>query len=373
MSLKRALVESLVRAASLAAPAQKEAPASPESIFVLRNNDLGDLLVVTPLFEALKRRFPEAKIVAGVGKWNFPLLENNPHVDELLPVNAPWHNQSCCRFRHNSPRGLLDSLSYVFTSPEMEALRARRFAVGIDVLGSPEGSLLLMRAGIPHRLGVKGYAGGHSAAQQTLEASPMHVGRFALGFAELLGATELPDPRPQLFLTHAEEEKAEAFWKGAGPADARRIVIGPGGGFVEKCWPLEHYKEIARLLAGEGGNIVAVVGGPKDREAGAQLAAAAPCVHDRTGSSLRETFALVARADLVLCNSSMLMHAAAAFGKPAAVLLGAMYPSAARHAAQWGHGALCHVWGREEGGRTEIYSPGEVLEGIQNLGREKTR
>ncbi len=35
-------------------------PASPRSIFVLRNNDLGDLLVVTPLFEALRRRIPEA-------------------------------------------------------------------------------------------------------------------------------------------------------------------------------------------------------------------------------------------------------------------------------------------------------------------------
>jgi ADP-heptose:LPS heptosyltransferase len=35
-------------------------------IFVLRNNDIGDLLVLTPLIEALKRTFRNAEILTGV-------------------------------------------------------------------------------------------------------------------------------------------------------------------------------------------------------------------------------------------------------------------------------------------------------------------
>ncbi len=66
---------------------------SPKSIFVLRNNDIGDLLAVTPLFEALRRRFPAARLTAGVGDWNRDVLANNPYVTDVLPVNAPWNNK----------------------------------------------------------------------------------------------------------------------------------------------------------------------------------------------------------------------------------------------------------------------------------------
>jgi len=45
---------------------------------------LADLLVSTPLFEALRTRFPAARIVAGIGDWNRPILQNNPYVTEVL-------------------------------------------------------------------------------------------------------------------------------------------------------------------------------------------------------------------------------------------------------------------------------------------------
>src|SRR4051794_11857110 len=92
MGWKRNAFEFLPRVCSAFAPRAAKPPASPRSIFVLRNNDLGDVLVITPLFEALRRRFPRARIVAGVGDWAAPILEGNPNVDEMMSVNAPWHN-----------------------------------------------------------------------------------------------------------------------------------------------------------------------------------------------------------------------------------------------------------------------------------------
>jgi hypothetical protein len=54
---------------------------------------------------------------------------------------------------------------------------------------------------MPFRPGVRGYAGGQSAASIAIPFSPdEHVGRMALRFAEVLGATMLPEVRPQLFL-----------------------------------------------------------------------------------------------------------------------------------------------------------------------------
>ena len=61
MGWRRSIFERFVAASSLLAPTAPEVPAAPEKILVLRNNDIGDLLVVTPLFEALKRIYPNVR------------------------------------------------------------------------------------------------------------------------------------------------------------------------------------------------------------------------------------------------------------------------------------------------------------------------
>jgi len=315
MSWKRNAIDAACRLASRVAPRVPAIPAKPRSIFVLRNNDIGDLLVVTPLFAALRSTFPEARIIAGVSTWNFDVLRDNPHVDEVLPLNAPWHNGQI------RPQGLAAALRYIACSKEAASLARQNCDIGVDVLGSPQGSLLLMRARIPWRLGVRGYAGGDAAAQQCVDYDEdEHVGRAALRFAELLGAKELPENRPQIYLP-------------AAPAEHGAIVVAPGGGFAEKCWPLENFAALLDRLAPHR---VIVIGGKRDRAAGAHLAAGRAHVEDDTARfSLCETFALIAGARAVICNSSMAMHAAAAFRKPCLVLLGSYFQDAAQHAAQW--------------------------------------
>jgi len=338
-------------------------PGSPRSIFVLRNNDLGDLLVVTPLFEALRRRFPEARIAAGVGSWSLEVLRGNPHLSEALTVDAPWFN------KYAAARGALGRLRWLARSPQAAELARRRFEVGIDVLGSVWGSLLLLRAGIPWRLGVEGYAGGHRAAQRTVRFRPdEHVGRSALRFAEMLGAEELPPVRPQLFLAPAERAAGERLW--GAPRRGARLAIGPGGGLPAKCWPPESFAALLRHLAREPGLEIAIVGGPRERELAAELAAACPGARSFPDLGLRETFALIAAADGVVCNSSMLMHAAAAFSRPTLVLLGAAFPSASRHQAQWGYPGTCWSLGREPGSRG-IATPEEAVGALREhlLGR----
>ena len=345
MSWKRNAIETVCQVASRFAPRARCAPEAPCSIFVLRNNDIGDLLVMTPLFEALRRRFPAAKIIAGIGSWNFDVLRDNPFVDEILPLNAPWHNGQV------KPQHLPAALRYIVSSNEAAALAQRACDIGIDVLGSPQGSLLLMRAGIPWRLGVKGYAGGQSAAQQSVSFNEHeHVGRAALRFAELLGAVDLPENRPQIHLPGR-------------PPSHGAIVVAPGGGFAGKCWPLTHFAALLDRLAPQR---VVVIGGPQDSAAGAFLTEGRAYVEDRTARhTLRETFALIAGARAVVCNSSMAMHAAAAFRKPCLVLLGAHFPDAAQHAAQWACPET-RVLGRGPN-HSEIWTPDEAWPILANL------
>ncbi len=364
MSWKRDLVEALVAVAGKFSPCGAR-PANPSSMFVLRNNDLGDLLVVTPLFEALKRLHPQARVVAGVGSWNLEVLKGNPFVDEVLTVNAPWHN----KFIKN--QSVLRTFLYIYGSAEAKALRRRRCDVGIDVLGSPQGSLLLIRARIPWRLGVRGYAGGHQGACQDVEYNPRErVGRASLRFAELLGARDLPPLKPRLFLDAGEEDRGLEIWSQAlaGKSAGRlKVVIGPGGGFREKCWPEERFAAVARRLVEELGANGLVVGGAQDREAGERIAAATSGAFVNVAGKLRlrETFAVVARAGLVLCNSSMLMHASAAFDVPTFVFLGPHFDSASDHDLLWGHGERTITLGKGPA-HPGIWEVGESFDLIRN-------
>ena len=360
MGWKSKAIEAPVWLLSRFAPTAKTLPEPVKSIFVLRSNDIGDLLVTTPLFEALRSRFPDAQIVAGIGDWNREVLANNPYVDEVLSINMPRYNKFTGSMRSRTV------IKYLLSSPEVRAVADRNFDIGIDILGSYVGAALLLRAGIPYRLGVQGFIGGHSASQQVVcYNSEEHVGRSALRFAELLGETGIPACRPQLFLTPAEQDAGEDRWNPRQENPVRRVVVGPGGGFAEKCWPVSSFRVLLGLLAQHEPVEVIVVGGKQDAEAGQMLAAAVPGVKNLAGRlSLRETFALTAASDLVLCNSSMLMHVAAAFRKPNYVFLGEHFASAAQHQAQWGYPDTCWVLGKGED-HSAVFTPHEGFERIR--------
>jgi ADP-heptose:LPS heptosyltransferase len=349
-----------VVALGAASSAARAAPRHPDSVFVLRNNDIGDLLVVTPLFECLRRRFPDARIVAGVSSWSREALAGNPHLSEAVDVDAPWFNREAERWPTTLRR-----IAFL-GSPAALRLRSYHFDVGIDVLGSAWGALLMMRAGVSYRVGVSGYAGGEPGFHAAIPFDPdEHVTRRALRQAALLGAgdADMPAERPQLFLNEDERAQGQRFWR---EMDARggapRLVLGPGAGVQARRWP--HFVALAAMLPRIGPSSVAVLAGPRERGLAGAVAAACPTARAHCPPGLREVFAIVAASDLVVTNSSMLLHVAAAFGKPSIVLLGPSFSSAEQHQRQWGYPGLSLSCGREPAIRDSIYEPAEALQAI---------
>ena len=340
MGWKGTLVEGPLAIASRLFAPWPVLPAAPREILVLRTNDLGDLHTTTPVFAALRARFPSSRIVAAVGSWGRDVLENNPNVDEIVELDAPWNN----KFVADQSWGAV--ARFLLRSPQVAALRRRGgFDAGIDVLGSHVGALLLMRLGVRFRVGVRGYRGGWSACQRWIRFSTdVHVARAALDQAALIGATAAVDPIPQLFPTAAERADAERLW-GAREGGAARLIVGCGGGLEEKCWPADQMADaLARVSRGAAAGGPArvealIVGGKGDRERGRRIVElAGGAARSLCGeTSLRATFALTAAADAVLTNASMLAHTAAAFRKPTVVVIGGMHKDREAYDRLWGY------------------------------------
>lgn len=338
MGWKGTLVEGPLAITSRLAASWGPLPSMPREILVIRPNDLGDLHTTTPVFDALRRRFPTSRIVAAVGSWGIPILAHNPNIDEVVALDAPWNN----KFVADQSWGAV--AKFLFRSEQVASLRRRGgFDVGIDVLGSHVGALLLMRLGVRYRVGVRGYRGGWTACQQYVRFSErVHVGRAALDQVALLGATELPLARPQLFLTDNERQSAERLW-GARRSGAVRLLVGCGGGLASKCWPTEQMaaalQRLTRAELGDRRFEVLLVGGEADRARGIEIVAMTNgAVRSVCGDTpLRTTFALCESADAVLTNPSMLSHTAAAFTRPTIVVLGGMHQDAKAYDTLWGY------------------------------------
>ncbi|KAA6465389.1 glycosyltransferase family 9 protein [Acidobacteria bacterium AB60] len=318
MGIRRNLLDFSVALMRAAYPMRRAT--KPVKIFVLRNNDLGDVAVITPLFQALKNQFPDAQIVVGVCTASKDILKHNPYVSEVADCNAPWHN-------HRSPgKSLTAALGYIFRSPEVKKLQTYKFDIGIDVLGSPFGSILMMRLRIPIRLGRKGYAGGHTGATAYLENTTTEsVAKGVLGFASLLSpnAKLESDTKPQLFLSPDEVEKARHTWQEMGwncGKSGPRIVFAPGAGVPAKQWPAEHFAALAKRLSPQFCGCI--LGSREDYEAGELIREASREWTNKCGSvTIRDSMALISLADLLVCNSSFVMHVASGFNKPSVVVL----------------------------------------------------
>ena len=317
--------------------------------------------MATPLLKGLKTKFPHSRVTIGVGDWAVPLLENNPHVDELIQCNAPWHNKQNCRFPANSPKTFLEGLLYVLFSKESRYLTSNKFTHGIDILGSRQGSWLMRRAKIPNRFGVKGYAGGESWCTKYLDfKEERKVTEAGLKFLELLNANVGIDPRPTIFLTKNEVAEAEVAW-GKKSESTKRIIIAPGGGFHEKCWGDQNFTELTNVLLKNENYKICIIGSKEDKN---RISSndSSPLTNFCEKLSIRQSAAMVSVADFVVCNTSLCMHLAGAFKIPALTLLGKWYDSAELHQKQWGYPEST-VKGKElKALRNQTYSVSEAYE-----------
>lgn len=320
--------------------------------FILRNNDLGDVLVSTPLAKGLRQAFPNSKISIGTGDWARPLLENNPHIDDIISCNAPWHNKQICNHPANSLKTFFEGLIYALFSKEARYITKMQFTHGIDMLGSRQGSWLLRRCGIPKCFGVKGYAGGDKWCNKNVVFKEnCNVSESGIKFLSLIDSSIKVEveSRPVLNLSQREINSAETSW-GVKLPETKRLIIAPGGGFPEKCWGDQNYSELTSLLLENKSYQICILGAAEDKNRiviHGDYDALNLCGH----LSLRESAAMVSTSDFIVTNSSLSMHLAGAFKIPSLTLLGDYYSSAELHHKQWGYPEGV-ILGKEKSKRT---------------------
>jgi heptosyltransferase-2 len=143
-------------------------------------------------------------------------------------------------------------------------------------------------------------------------------------YAELAGAVGMPVGK----LTPGGIKIPDVMTEAAAermPRDGHPFVaLAPGAKWPEKCWPLEHYAELARRLSQEHGYRLLLLGDDNDRGAAASISDELrdSCVNITGRTGVMEGAAHLQRCVGFVGNDSGLAHLAESVGVPATVLYG---------------------------------------------------
>jgi ADP-heptose:LPS heptosyltransferase len=99
-------------------------PSSPR-ILVVRRDNIGDLVLTTPLIRALRERYPHGWIGALVNSYNAPVLRGNPDLDEVFVYTKAKH------------RGADESLLGIFWQRWRMLRRLRALRLDEVILAAP--------------------------------------------------------------------------------------------------------------------------------------------------------------------------------------------------------------------------------------------
>jgi len=262
---------------------------------VIQTAFLGDVVLTTPLLVALATRHGPVDVVTTPAAAS--LVETHPAVRRVVPYDKRGGDRGWAGLRDLGRR-----------------LRAEGYERAYLPHRSLRTAALAILARIPVRIGFHdGWPFFYTEVRRH-PAEGHEVDRL-LALAEEPSAAYAPSLHP----TAEDERAAAAFLAGAGIGEgARFVAIAPGSIWGTKRWP--HYRALARRLAGVP---VVVVGGPEDAGLGEEIVGAVNACGKLT---LRQSAALIGRAELLVTNDSAPLHIATAMGTPIVAVFGPTLP-----------------------------------------------
>jgi len=279
-------------------------------ILVTRTDRIGDLVISTPVFSAIRHKYPKAHIAALIFSENKDILEGNPFIDEVILYD-----------KKSAQRGLLGQLFFA------GKLRGKKFDVVVHLHATNRTHIAGFLAGIPARIGWdrrSPWTLTHVFRDQKAEGKK-HEGEYNFDLLKPLGI-EAPQRLEMFFpaTPRAEASLNELLFQLAIPRGKAAVVLNPSASCPSKRWPAERFAELADLITGRCGAAVFLIGGAADEVLSAKIKDLCKSpVYDFTGRlSLSMLGSLLKKTALLISNDTGPVHIAAAVGTPVVSIFG---------------------------------------------------
>jgi predicted lipopolysaccharide heptosyltransferase III len=275
-------------------------------VLLVRLRSIGDTVLSTPSLFALRRFLPDAEIDILVEDWVAHVLDNHPHLDNVVVLE----------------RGGFTSRARV-----ARQIRSTGYDVVYNLHGGTTATFLTRATGARHRVGFKSYQyaqlHNHQAPSPLLLWGQQKTHSVEQQLA-LLGWTGVPvtdRPRTHVAVTPEASRTVAERLEEAGLAERQIALIHPAAAFATKQWATANFARVAESLAQRGFAPVAIAA-PNEREILESLTNEASVRIVSFDLSLPEVAALAAHSQIFVGNDSGIAHIAAAVGAPSVVIFG---------------------------------------------------
>jgi lipopolysaccharide heptosyltransferase II len=280
----------------------------PSRILITRMKFIGDVVLTTPIIRSVRLAYPDAYIAYLAEKNAASLLEQNPHLNEIIP------------FDFGRPT-VIEQTGVAFL------LRRRRLDLVIDLFGNPRTALLTYLTGAQTRVGpARSGRGKLYTIQVRDDGLPKTAIEFHNQYLRAAGITPVPS-RTEIFLSEDERREARIYlqWLDSDRSDASVPIVGihPGATWPAKRWEPEKFAALADVIKAKLGARIIVTAGPGDDEAvGEVVAHSFADVKVLRALPLRQLAAIISTCSVYVSNDAGPMHISAAVGTPTIGIFG---------------------------------------------------
>ena len=275
---------------------------------------MGDVVYTTPLFRAIKKRYPESRVyVVGSGRVG-EVVRHNPDVDEFIEYKGHFWEMVRRIRKEQFDFGCVakPGTSEGFALLYLGAVKAISL---FDVLNEPKVKSVaypfMLKLGIP----IPFYNHQYIPSQ----------------FLKLLEPIDIKDSDPhfKLYFSKEADEQMREIFSTHGIDATKDLVVGiaPGGSTEERWWPAERFAALARMLVTDYGAKIVLLGAGRDTKAVDIVAGAlGSAAVNLCNQNLDEFKATVSHCSLAIGNDSGLMVTADAFDVPQMIFVGPTDP-----------------------------------------------
>jgi heptosyltransferase-2 len=293
-----------------------------DNILLVPKGFFGDILLITPVFEALKESDPARRVSVVCTPQIESFVRRLPGVDGVVVFDR--------KGRHAGWKGLKSFADEV---------KGYGFTHAYSFHRSPRTSYLLYRAKIPHRVGFSDAALSFLYTERVAKRDDVHdvarnlrlvsgaLTEVVRTKVDALSHPSLHTPtscaRLQVPAVEREEiaEPVRSIVSGAAPY----VVLVPGSAWETKRWDWNGFREVAKALRGRGLRVV-VAGAPQERELCGAVSRGLSVDNVCGETTLLDMVGLVRGAAALVCNDSLALHIASATQTPTVAIFCATSP-----------------------------------------------
>ncbi|MEE9554216.1 MAG: glycosyltransferase family 9 protein, partial [candidate division Zixibacteria bacterium] len=258
----------------------------------------GDVILSTPIFEALKEKISDCRITAVIRPESVSLVENNPHVNDLVVYD-----------KYGVDHGISGMIR--------TARKLRGNHQAIIVQRHLRSALIAFLAGIPERIGYENSSAKLLYTRKVRYREEFHEVRRCLSLID----TEDGVYKPRIFIDEKTEKEALGKISDIG-ITGEYAVVAPGSVWPTKRYP--YYPGLIHLIGERFGLPVIMLGGKDDiLEAKSIEEGCRIRPRNLVGKTfLLESASIISKAKIVFANDSAPAHIAAAMDTPVVAIFG---------------------------------------------------